>query len=221
MTEPYQYPLNELYFSYQGEGQQIGRPVIFVRLSHCNLSCAFCDTNYEPEIGRFSAVEIVNKINKIYDTEYPKGFNEPSVLITGGEPSVHKLSDLLIELKENRYWVGIESNGTNDLTQYSHLLDHITVSPKAPKGLNQRFADELRLVAQTWVNINEMKRLEKEVRARNYFISPLEQSLDPVNFTDGPDFNLLRCYDLLRMTRLECKYEWRLSLQTHKLIRLK
>ena len=37
--------VNEIFYSLQGEGLNMGRASIFIRLSKCNLSCSFCDTN--------------------------------------------------------------------------------------------------------------------------------------------------------------------------------
>ena len=39
--------VNEIFYSLQGEGGRTGHPSVFIRLSKCNLSCSFCDTEYE------------------------------------------------------------------------------------------------------------------------------------------------------------------------------
>lgn len=38
--------VSEIFGSIQGEGPFTGRPSVFLRLGHCNLSCAWCDTPY-------------------------------------------------------------------------------------------------------------------------------------------------------------------------------
>ena len=40
------YRINEIFYSLQGEGFHTGRPAVFLRLSGCNRSCPFCDTDH-------------------------------------------------------------------------------------------------------------------------------------------------------------------------------
>jgi len=39
-------PISEIFFSIQGEGINIGKPAIFLRLYYCNLYANECDTKY-------------------------------------------------------------------------------------------------------------------------------------------------------------------------------
>ena len=48
--------INEIFFSIQGESSYSGRPCVFVRLTGCNLRCAWCDTAYAFDEGRSMSV---------------------------------------------------------------------------------------------------------------------------------------------------------------------
>ena len=52
--------ISEIFYSIEGEGIEIGRPEIFVRLSGCNLRCEWCDTKYAWENGKEMSVEAVS-----------------------------------------------------------------------------------------------------------------------------------------------------------------
>ena len=47
MTEK-KYRVNEIFYSLQGEGRNVGRAAAFLRFSGCNLQCPFCDTDFKP-----------------------------------------------------------------------------------------------------------------------------------------------------------------------------
>lgn len=215
------YYLNDMYASFQGEGLQAGRPVVFCRLAKCNMQCWFCDTKFEEIVGEYNVEDLVALINREVRANESMFKNGPAVLFTGGEPTLYNLEPLLDALKEQGYWIGIESNGQNSMDSYAHLLDHITVSPKAAKGLKATFADELRVVSsQEFVTVEFLTELEKQIQAAHCFISPME--------IDG-EFRLWEAYGLLQQlrqrdlsTEASADYcEWTLSIQTHKLLGIK
>lgn len=202
--------LNEIFTSIQGEGTQIGRPVIFVRVSKCNMSCYFCDTNYQPVWYEGSADSVMQLIEKEFKEAKARGdIEEPAVLLTGGEPTIYNLEPLLKLLNSNGYWIGIESNGRNNFIEWEIYFDHITISPKAPKGLGMLWADEVRLVVQKFVTEDYLKELGGLVKADNYYLSPM--------CDDKGNFNWKETYKLLAQTKKMKHKNWRLSLQTHKL----
>ena len=36
----------EIFYSIQGEGANVGKPAVFLRMGLCNLKCSWCDTKY-------------------------------------------------------------------------------------------------------------------------------------------------------------------------------
>ena len=113
--------LAEIFYSVQGEGTYTGTPAVFVRLAGCNLSCAFCDTDYAlKEIA--SSAAIVARVRV-------EGGDCPMVIITGGEPFAQSLAPALIDaLRNDGRRVHVESNGTIDVTLPADVW--LTVSPK-------------------------------------------------------------------------------------------
>jgi 7-cyano-7-deazaguanosine (preQ0) biosynthesis protein QueE len=127
-------PVSEIFFSIQGEGVNIGKPSIFIRLYFCNLSCVWCDSKYTWEnqdkakegIDYFlmDIQEILNYISK---------FDCNRVVITGGEPLLHQenLKNLLKELKNKGFYIEIETNGSiKPKEEIIKLVDLFNVSPK-------------------------------------------------------------------------------------------
>jgi 7-carboxy-7-deazaguanine synthase len=116
-------PINELFYSLQGEGKLAGVPTVFVRTSGCNLRCWFCDsyhTSWEPTHAWMDIDEIVEEIESHEQADH--------VVLTGGEPMMHDESvELLDRLGELGYHTTVETNGT--IYRDAHI-DLASVSPK-------------------------------------------------------------------------------------------
>mgnify|MGYP006281206865 CR=1 FL=1 len=149
-------PINELFYSLQGEGTLAGVPSVFVRTSGCNLRCWFCDsyhTSWEPTHAWMSLEEIVAEI-ETYDADH--------VVLTGGEPLLHDDSVALLEtLADRGYHTTVETNGTIyrdgpiDLASISPKLASSTPTPERdPAGDGE------------WAKRHEADRIDLEVLAQ-------------------------------------------------------
>ena len=95
----------EIYRSIQGESTRVGMPCTFVRLSGCNLSCSYCDTQYALQEGTEYTIDKIIERVKESDTSL--------VEITGGEPLLQEETPLLCrKLLSLGYTVLVETNGS-------------------------------------------------------------------------------------------------------------
>ena len=124
------------------------------------------------------------------------------VVLTGGEPML-QIDDAIVDaLHAYGFRIAMESNGTIP----AHPgIDWICISPKAGSIVVQRAGHELKLVwPQPGSDIEEVETWNFE----NFLLQPLD---DP-----RADANREACVDLVME-----RPQWRLSLQTHKLLGLR
>jgi 7-carboxy-7-deazaguanine synthase len=96
--------VSEIFHSIQGESTRAGAPCVFVRLTSCDLRCAWCDTPYAFSGGQKRAVEDV--------VQAVAAFGCPLVEITGGEPLLQEdVYPLMAALLERRMTVLLETGG--------------------------------------------------------------------------------------------------------------
>lgn len=102
--------INEIFHSIQGESLYAGRPCVFVRLTGCNLRCAYCDTTYAYHEGKWLSIsEIITEIRK---------FPCRLVEVTGGEPLLQPQTPELVQrLLDGGYQVLVETNGSLDISR--------------------------------------------------------------------------------------------------------
>lgn len=193
--------VNEIFHSLQGEGYHTGTASVFIRLSGCNLHCAFCDTQHEAGT-MMSLPEIVEQV-----MQYP---NAPLIVLTGGEPSLWIDEDFVVGLKKmTGKRIAIETNGTRPLP---HGIDWVTLSPKsgignsgdAPVVLTR--CDELKVV-YLGQDLSQYDAIE----AAHRYLQPC--------WTDDADTR----HSNLQATvqAVMDNPQWRLSLQTHRILGIK
>jgi len=100
--------VNEIFYSIQGESSWSGMPCVFIRLTGCNLRCAYCDTTYAYEQGRFMEIpEILERV---------RALRCGLVEVTGGEPLIQaETPPLIAGLLDAGHTVLLETNGTMDI----------------------------------------------------------------------------------------------------------
>jgi 7-carboxy-7-deazaguanine synthase len=206
------YSVKEIYLTLQGEGAQTGRAAVFCRFAGCNLwtgreqdrvdaVCRFCDTDFVgtdgPGGGKFAdAAALADALRAAWP-----GGGKPLTVLTGGEPMLQVDDALIDALHVSGFEIAIESNGTLPVPR---SIDWICVSPKAGADLVQIAGDELKLVyPQPELPPDAVAALD----FAHFFLQPM----------DGPD--------RAANTEAAAAYclahpQWRLSLQTHKLIGL-
>src|SRR5688572_6934909 len=131
----------EIFASLQGEGPSAGQPCAFVRLSRCNLACAWCDTAYTWRFsgpGAFDRRAEQIELSEAETAERIRALGQDRLVVTGGEPLLQApaLARMLALLPEMH--VEIETNGTvAPPPALDALVDQYNVSPKLAHSDNR------------------------------------------------------------------------------------
>lgn len=208
------YSVKELFYTLQGEGVQAGRPAVFCRFTGCNLwsglerdrasaVCRFCDTDFVGTDGegggRFATAD---ELAAAVAAQWPVAERDRRfVVCTGGEPLLQVDAALIDALHAQGFEIAVETNGTQAAPAG---LDWICVSPKSTAPLVQTRGNELKLV---YPQADALPETFKGLAFDHFLLQPM----------DGPDRE--------RNTRLAVDYckahpQWRLSLQTHKILQI-
>lgn len=199
--------VNEIFYSLQGEGVYTGTAAVFLRLSGCNMKCWFCDTKGHEQGTEMTEEEIAERVS-----QYPARH----IVITGGEPTMQLNARLTQLLHEEGFYIQIETNGALPLKDGTEV-DWITCSPKGNEIKIQRI-DELKLLF-----IKEYLEKYKEVKASQRCLQPLDEGGQEVQTlasqAGSSRFASSRGVQEV-ISYIKEHPQWRLSLQTHKLINI-
>jgi 7-cyano-7-deazaguanosine (preQ0) biosynthesis protein QueE len=182
----------EIFYSIQGEGANIGKPAVFLRLGLCNLKCEWCDTKYTWDWAVYKAQEQLVELS-LEDIERGiLNFNCKYLVITGGEPLIQQaqIIPLLESLKNQGFFIEIETNGTILPDQrVLGLVDHWSVSPKLQNSGNSKVDREIDAVYKLfntsdsshfkYVLQNEIEFEEVQQLVKQYNINPHKMILMP------------------------------------------
>jgi 7-carboxy-7-deazaguanine synthase (Cx14CxxC type) len=209
------YSVKEIYYTLQGEGARSGRAAVFLRFAGCNLwnglekdrqhaVCRFCDTDFVGvdgvNGGRFPDSE---SLARAVAGIWPSGQRAaPYVVCTGGEPLLQLDAGLVAAVHAKGFEVAIETNGTLEPPQG---IDWICVSPKAAAELVLVRGSELKLV---YPQHGAPPERYAGLSFAHFFLQPMDSPQREANTRAAAEYCLAHP-------------QWRLSLQTHKLIGLR
>lgn len=187
----------ERFISINGEGRRQGELAAFIRLTGCNLRCAYCDTAWAWECDEAFAEETVADIYA-----WVKQSGVKNVTLTGGEPLLHPgVEALLAELCADRdLSVEVETNGSVDLSPFAEMENRpaFTVDYKLPKsGMEEQMhlpslallgeRDVVKFVCSDMADLERAREimLEQGLIGRvGVFLSPVFGEIDPADMVD-------------------------------------
>jgi 7-carboxy-7-deazaguanine synthase len=116
----------------QGEGSVIGLKTMFLRLAGCDYQCLWCDSAYTWKKGELGPVfrmepgEIAGRLRTAAG-------GCRNLTITGGNPALHDLTELICLLKADGWSLNVETQGSIAAVWFG-AADLVTLSPKGPSS---------------------------------------------------------------------------------------
>ena len=203
------YPITEHFYSLQGEGENVGKPAYFLRLSGCNVQCKFCDSKNswdDANAEKLSSEKIVELIKKS---------DAKNVVITGGEPLLHDLDELCHALRTHipKVCLWLETSGT---ARFSGNFDWVCLSPKKqklPLFENYKKANELKVVIENSDDFEFAETQAKQVNPDCQLF--LQGEWSALNCRDARP-----CVSTAIIDYILKHPKWRLSVQIHKILNI-
>tara|TARA_B100000674_G_scaffold479545_1_gene478076 strand:- start:1292 stop:1921 length:630 start_codon:yes stop_codon:yes gene_type:complete len=204
------YKIKEIFFTQQGEGKNTGMNSVFIRFTGCNLwsgkeknrgnaICNFCDTNFYGTDGvnggSYTKEELLEKVRSIWMGEGER----INVVLTGGEPLLQANQQLIDHLKENNFYIAIETNGT---IVPPNGIDWICVSPKPNTKIKITEGDELKFI---YPQPNFNPKLFEKFNFKHFYIQPMDSNKLDSNINQSIKYCMKNA-------------NWKISLQSHKIL---
>lgn len=142
-------PVHERFQAFQGEGVHMGRSAFFIRLFGCPVHCPWCDS-----AGTWHKEWVPSHIDKMGSSQLvaeAMAHRPDFIVVTGGEPLIHDLEDLISDAILEKMPVHVETSGGFPIK--GALDPHwITLSPKRWKqpipDMMER-ADEFKVIVES------------------------------------------------------------------------
>jgi 7-carboxy-7-deazaguanine synthase len=192
-------PVMEAFYTVQGEGHHTGKASYFIRLAGCDVGCTWCDVKESWDVTPSQFKNIHQLV------EEASGVPSRLAVITGGEPFIYDLEELINQLHGKGFRVHIETSGAYPV---SGTPDWICVSPKkfkAPLPETLQKADELKIII---FNKSDFAWGEEHLSYVNHHCKLFLQ----------PEFGKSAEMLPLMVEYVKANPQWQISLQTHKFI---
>jgi 7-carboxy-7-deazaguanine synthase len=135
------FPVMEHFYTIQGEGAFTGVPAYFIRLAGCDVGCTWCDVKESWDASQYSSHSANEMLGWVQSSK------AKMVVITGGEPAMYDLSEVVNTFHKANLRVHIETSAAYEI---HGNFDWITISPKKfkfPLESEMKKAHELKIVA--------------------------------------------------------------------------
>jgi organic radical activating enzyme len=190
-------PVMEHFYTIQGEGAYTGFAAYFVRLGGCDVGCTWCDVKDSWDASKHP----VFSIDEILEWVLNSGANR--VVVTGGEPAMYDLNELVDAFKKKQIFVHIETSAAHEI---KGTFDWVTISPKKfkfPLDNEMSKAHELKIIVY---NKSDFEWAEKWAQCCS---SSCKLYLQPE--WDRRDVVMNQIIDYVKINP-----HWQISQQTHK-----
>jgi len=193
----------------QGEGFHSGRVCDFIRLYGCPVGCFFCDTGYASPDGDYYK-KALPKLNMTH-TELIKELKSKMVVISGGEPFIHKdLPELCEDLLNADKDVSIETSGC----YWKNIPNDVFVTLSPKEHLNPKFP----VLDMLWQRANELKIVISKTEDFNFYKEKSKQ-FSGYKYLQ-PEYDDFKNSIQMTLKLLQKNDEFKLSLQTHKILNI-
>lgn len=195
------YPVVETFHSVQGEGYWTGSNAFFIRLGGCDVNCPWCDTKESWNAARHPQYYVADLAKLAHQV------TSAIVIITGGEPLMYDLSSLTTAIKELEMAVHLETSGAYP---YSGDFDWVTFSPKQFKSPHPSIYEHVNEIKVVITSEYDLKWAEQQAA----LVPP--KTLKYLQ----PECSTPKSKEIILKYILN-NPQWRISLQTHKLLEVR
>ncbi|MEM7066768.1 MAG: 7-carboxy-7-deazaguanine synthase QueE [Cyanobacteria bacterium P01_B01_bin.77] len=198
IAPPQTLPIVETFHSIQGEGTWAGKSAFFIRLAGCDVGCPWCDTKHSWNSKRYPQQSIDELVLHAQATR------PCMVIITGGEPLMHDLSELTKNLHQAGLRIHLETSGAHP---FSGKFDWVSFSPKRFKPPHDSVYPQVNELKVVVANADDLAWAESEAAK----VTPDTIKLLQPEWNSSDSARLIFDYILKHP-------DWQLSLQTHKFL---
>ncbi|MBV7440603.1 7-carboxy-7-deazaguanine synthase QueE [Weeksellaceae bacterium TAE3-ERU29] len=200
MNEGKTLPIMEDFYTIQGEGAYTGTASYFIRIGGCDVGCHWCDVKESWDASKHPLTDVDELVERA--VKYCK-----TIIITGGEPLMWNLDYLTKKLKEHNCRIHIETSGSHSL---SGELDWICLSPKKRQLPKQEVLDKASELKVIIFNNHDFKFAEENAAKVS----------DSCQLYLQPEWSKKDIVTPKIIDYVLANPKWKISLQTHKVLRI-